>query len=67
MHEKVGSDEGGDTDGQKQHHGKCSCWISPIQAGGGGGGGGGVGGESARANFNFRELPRYLSNTNQIW
>ena len=29
----------------------------PIPPGGGGGGGGGGGAESARADFNFRELP----------
>ena len=23
--------------------------------------------DSARAHFNFRELPRYFSSTNQIW
>ena len=28
---------------------------------------GGGGAESARANFNFRELPWYLSNTYQMW
>ena len=33
--------------------------INPIRPGGGGG--------SARADFNFWELPWYLSNTDQIW
>ena len=37
--------------------------FNPISAGRGGGGGT----ESARADFNFRELPLYLSNTNQMW
>ena len=40
--------------------------FNPIPPGGCGGGGGG-GAESARADFNFRELPWYLSNTYQIW
>ena len=34
---------------------------------GGEGGGGGAGVESVRADFNFRELPWYLSNTYQMW
>ena len=34
--------------------------TQPYFAGGGGGGG-------VRADFNFRELPRYLSNTYQMW
>ena len=34
---------------------------------GGEGGGGGREEESARADFNFREIPWYLSNTNQMW
>ena len=29
--------------------------------------GGGGGAESAHADFNFRELPSYLSNTYQMW
>ena len=42
--------------------------INPIPPEGGGGGGGGVWvAESARADFNFRELPWYLSNTYQMW
>ena len=40
--------------------------INPIRPCGVGGGRGG-GGWSARADFNFRELPRYLSNTYQMW
>ena len=36
--------------------------FNPIPAERGGGGT-----ESARADFNFRELPLYLSNTNQMW
>ena len=36
--------------------------FNPIPPGGGGGGA-----ESAHADFNFRELPWYLSNTYQMW
>ena len=38
--------------------------VNPIPPGGGGGG---RGAESARADFNFRELPWYLCNTYQMW
>ena len=47
----------------------CSnLMLNPIPLGGGGGGGGGGGkAEGARADFNFRELPWYSSNTYQMW
>ena len=41
--------------------------FNPIPPGGGGGGGRGGAAESARADFNFRELPWYVSNTYQMW
>ena len=42
-----------------------SLRLNPIPPGGWGGGGGGAA-ESARADFNFRELPLYLSKTYQM-